>query len=322
MGHVLLRSWQLRAAVLSITTLCFAVLAATAGAVTVTSNSGATVCTNAPTGTNGNCTFSGNGSAAFTGNVVQPAPVDPSLCGPQSGDQVDFICGHFGLNFNNVSGSVTVTITGFDTDRVDLDLCIADSTGVIVLCTTGTGSTETITFTVGCTDTRYEALIVPTDTSFMDPPLPTDPVSYSGGATANLTSCLGGTGSGGGTKAAAGHKVTGGGQTGFATTATGNFSLNVIATGSGFKGKVQTSDATCTFRGTQIDAVSWNDATRDARIAGRGSFKNAPNTLVTFTAEAQDNGQGDNAIDPDFFTIDKCSGGGQVVHGNITYHSS
>jgi hypothetical protein len=326
MGHALLRNWQLRAVILSVITVCFGVLAATAGAVTVNPvTTSTTTCENliAPTNDDGNCTFSGSGSDSYTGQAVQPVGVDPALCGTQENDPTDFVCGHLGLNFNNVSGTVTVNLANFDTDRVDLDLCLTDSTGVILLCTTGTGNTESLTFTVSCTDTRYEILVVETDTDFTNPPTLADPVSYTGGVTANVTSCSGGTANGGpGTKGATGHKITGGGQVGFASTPTDNYSLNVIQSGTGFKGKVQINDATCTFRGIYIDAVSWNDTTHDARIAGRGYYKNAPNVLVTFTAEAQDNGQGSNATDPDFFTMDKCNGGGQVVHGNITYHSS
>jgi hypothetical protein len=321
MGHVLLRSWRLRAAVLCISAFCFAVLAATAGAVTVTSNSGATVCTNAPTGTAGSCTFSGNGSATYTGEVIQPAPADPSECGPQIGDQTDFLCGHLGLNFNNVSGSMTVTNTNLDTIRADLTLCIADSAGVILLCSNDPGATQTVTFTVACGDTGYQALIVPSpEFAAMPPVSPMDPVFYSGGVTTSLTSCTV-SGSGGGTKAASGPKLTGGGQVGSAsTTPTGNFELNILSTTSGFKGKVQVSSAICSFRSTQITAFA--PETNGASFAGVGYFKNAPNAPVSFSGEAQDNGQGSNATDPDFFVIDKCNVQGQVVRGNITYHSS
>jgi hypothetical protein len=324
MGHGLVRNWQLRAVILSVITLCFAVLAATASAITVNSNTGASVCT-LPSEPAGSCTFSGNGSANISGRFITPyQTADPIGCGNQVVDGDDTFCGHLGLNFNTVSGAVTVTITGWDPNYADLDLCIVDSAGQVVGCATGSGGTETITFTVSCTDTHFEAQVLPVMYfDFIHPPTLMNPLNYTGGVSTSLTSCVSGTGNGngGGGNSATGHKVTGGGQLGFASIANANFSVNVMATTSGFKGKVQIADNTgCTFRGLEITAVSWNDGAHDAKIFGNGYAKSAPNTKVPFVAEAQDNGDG-SSNNGDFLTIDKCNGGGQVVNGNIQYHT-
>ncbi|MDX6415139.1 MAG: hypothetical protein QOH23_2549, partial [Gaiellaceae bacterium] len=166
------------------------------------------------------------------------------------------------------------------------------------------------------------ALVVPSpDMSAVPPVSAIDPVVYSGGVTTSLTPCgLVGNGGGGGTKAAAGAKLTGGGQVGFASTPTGNFEVNIISTTSGFKGKVQVSSTSCSFRSDVIDVFS--PEAKGASFGGWGHFKDTPNAQVRFSGQAQDNGQGDKATDPDFITVDKCSVQGQVVHGNITWHSS
>jgi len=304
MGHVLFRVRQLGAAAIFGILLSFAVFAGAAWATTTTSNSGSTLCATSP----GSCAFSGNGSAAFNGQFVTPATVsDPIVCPPQAIDGGDTVCGHFGMDFSNETAKVSVTIN-FDGNSADFDLCVGSGAApgaAVVGCSTGTGSTETLTFTVGCADTHFEALILPV--MYFDL-FPTLPFPYTGSVTAsNVATCIGGQGNPPpGSQSATGH----------------NFSLNVIETTGGFKGKVQCSDGTNVFRGTEIDAVAWTDMAKDAKIFGKGTFKSDPNTLVPFQAEAQDNGQGSSTSPPgDIFTIDKCNGGGVVVSGNVTYHT-
>lgn len=324
MGHVSVGVRQLGAAAALGIVCSYFLFAQSAGATVVTSTSGGAVCVADP----GSCTFTAAGTAAFTGEFVQPAPaVDPIVCGDQVSDSQDFICGHFGMDFSNQTGTVTVLIA-FDGNAADIDLCVGRGAvpgADIVGCSLGVGSSETVTFPVACTDTRFEALILPIMYFDLLGPSPLNPFPYTGSAVVtNLSTCTGGEGNpppGG--KAATGHKITGGGKTSPApaTPPSMNFSLNVIATASGFKGKVQCSDGTTVFRGTEIDTVSWDDANQRATIFGHGFFKDAPNTMVPFQAEGDDQGEGSSTAPPgDIFTIDKCGGGGVVASGNVQYH--
>src|SRR4051812_15394206 len=107
MGHVLLRSWQLRAVALCVSTLCFSLFAATASATTTASHSAGATCTPTP----GSCNFSGNSSATFNGQFNSPLIVpDQSLCGTQAVDPTDSLCGHFGIDTTNQQGTITVVI--------------------------------------------------------------------------------------------------------------------------------------------------------------------------------------------------------------------
>jgi hypothetical protein len=325
MGHVFFRGRQPRAAVIVGIFFSFFALAGSAWAATATSpGGGAATCSNDPLTGAGSCSFSGNGTGSFSGKFETPATnPDPIACANQTLDPTDTLCGHFGLNFNNVTGTVTVTLTGFDSIRADLDLCIIDATGTVVGCSATFNGTEQITFTVACGDTHFEALIVPSGFDMTNEPTPLNPVTYTGNVTTSLTTCTGGgnTTGGGGKSAAGQHKVNGGGHTGFATTVTAGFSLIAMQTTLGFKGKLQISDATgCMFRATDIRAVAWDDTDQQATISGFGYFKNTPNNLLAFTATADDNGEGSSSSGPDNFTIDKCAGGGQVVDGNVQYH--
>jgi hypothetical protein len=329
MGHVLFRRWQPRAAAIIGVLLSFAVFAGAAQATTTTSSSGSATCTTDP----GHCTFTGNGGAMFKGQFVQPLPtVDPAECAPQAGDSTDFFCGHFGMDFSNVTAKVTVSIS-FDGDAADLDLCVGSGAApgaAVVGCSTGSGSTENLTFTVGCADTHFEALILPTMYITAMPSV-MNPFPYSGSVTvSNVATCIAGQGNPPpGSQSASGHKVTGGGQVRNSDQTTSNFSVNVMETTGGFKGKAQIAQgAGCVFRGTEIDSVAWNDTAHDAKIFGKGTFRSDPNTLVQFVAEATDNGGGSSSP-PDNYTIDQglvptanpiCGGGGQVVSGNVTYH--
>jgi hypothetical protein len=323
MGHVLFRRWQPRAAVILGVFFSFAVFTGAARATTTTSNSGATVCVANP----GSCAWSGDGTANFSGEFDTPYQnPDPIACLNQAADSTDSLCGHFGLDFNNVGGKVNVSITGWDPNRADLDLCIINSLNQVVGCSTGMGGSESISFTVACGDKHFEAQILPSMfLDFFNPPTPVNPVTYTGGVTTSLTVCIGGGTGGGGQSSAGGHKISGGGKVsqspGGAPTA--NFSLNVMDSTSGFKGKVQFSDSTgCVFRASIIDAVSWHDESKSADIFGHGFYKTDPNTLVSFHAFGQDNGEGASTAPPgDIFTIDACPNqGGPVVSGNILYH--
>jgi hypothetical protein len=140
-----------------------------------TGNTGSTVCTGPPIFSDynqpGNCKFTGTGTGLFIGQFKTPATlIDPTLCPQQAVDPTDIICGHFGMDFSSVEGSVTVGIT-FNGDN-DLDLCAIDSNRAIVNeCSTGSGATESVTFNVKCADTRYEAqILVPVPRPHSDQP--------------------------------------------------------------------------------------------------------------------------------------------------------
>jgi hypothetical protein len=313
MGHALLRSWRLRAAVLCISAFCFAALAATAEATTTTSSSAGATCVTTP----GSCNFSGNSSATFTGEFDTPATIsDPMFCGNQTIDPMDFLCGHFGINTTNQKGVITVVIN-FDPDN-DLDLCVIDSAGsqVVPCSAQGSGSSEIVTFNVACADTHFEAQIMPFMFAFPGPPLA--PATYTGSVTASLTSCLpgggGGNGNPGPSSASGGRKMTGGGQL-----STANFNNNIIQQSDGitYKGKVAFSTSTCDLRSTSIDTAEWDDAAQAVVVHGQATIKGISGT-VAFTVRLDDNGESGQNDLYDMQSV--CTGNGNVANGNLQYH--
>jgi hypothetical protein len=313
MGHVFFRGWQLRAAVICVIAFVFAAVAATAEATTTTSSSGSTTCTTDP----GGCTFSGNGSAAFAGHFDTPAIVlEPAQCLNQGVDGTDKLCGHFRIDTSSVQGTITVAIA-FDPIN-DLDLCVIDSTGMVVgSCSTGSGATETVTFTVTCTDTHFEAQILPISYPFPGPTM-LDPATYTGSVTTSLTSCGSGNGNGGGgnpppPSVSGGHKFTGGGQLAIA-----NVSNNIIQ-GSDtitYKGKVRFAMKSCDLRSTSIDSADWNDAAQQVTVHGHATVNGSGN--YAFTVTLDDNGEPGNT---DFENMQAlCSGSGNLTSGNFQYH--
>jgi hypothetical protein len=317
MGHALLRSWQLRAAVLSIIVFAFAAVAATAQATTTTSHSAGAVCTTNP----GSCNFSGNSSATFAGQFTTPAAgYDPILCGNQAVDSIDSLCGKFGIDTTNQQGTITVVIN-FDPEN-DIDLCVVNAAGTDVAPCSGqsTGSSEIVTFTVACGDTRFEAHIIPFMYGFGVIPTPLDPVTYTGSVTASLTSCLTGSNGGGGNgnpgppSASGGRKMTGGGQI-----STANFANNIIQESDGitYKGKVAFATANCDFRSTSIDWAEWDDAGRAVVVHGQGTVKGR-NGSFPFTVRLDDNGEPGTS---DLYDMQSaCAGAGNVKSGNLQYH--
>ena len=76
--------------------------------------------------------------------------------------------------------------------------------------------------------------------------------------------------------------------------------------------------ANCDFRSTSITDVKWDDVTKTATITGLGNLRmNNDDPPVPFTATAHDGGPRNSGMDT--FTIDKCDGGGTVVHGDVKY---
>jgi hypothetical protein len=317
MGHALLRSWQLRAAVLCIAVFSFAAIAATAEATTTTSHSVGAVCTTNP----GSCNFSGNSSATFAGRFQAPAVIfDPLLCGNQAADPTDTLCGHFGIDTTNQQGVITVVIN-FDPGD-DLDLCVIDSLGqqVAPCSAQGSGSSEIVTFNVACGDTHFEAQIFPFLFGSFPGPTPLDPSEYTGSVTASLTSCLTGGNGGGGNgnpgppSASGGRKMTGGGQI-----STASFNNNIIQESDGltYKGKVAFATSSCDFRSTSIDSAEWDDAAQAVVVHGRGTVKGVSGT-VAFTVRLDDNGEAGRG---DLYNMQSfCSGNGNVQSGNLQYH--
>jgi hypothetical protein len=319
MGHALVRSWQLRAAVLCVTVFSFAAIAATAEATTTTSSSGGATCVPTP----GSCTFSGNSSATFAGQFNTPLVItDPALCGNQQVDPTDTLCGHFGINTVNQQGQITVVIN-FDPNN-DLDLCIVDAAGNLVLdangnpeCSTGTGGSEIVTFTVACGDTHFEAEILPVSYPFPGP-TPLTPALYTGSVTTSLTNCTtggnGGGGSSGPPSASGGRKLTGGGQI-----STANVSNNVLQQSDGitYKGKVRFASNGCDFRSTSIDTAEWDDAGQAVVVHGRGKV-NGGGAVQMFTVRLDDNGESGRT---DLYDMQSpCTGTGTMTSGNLQYH--
>jgi hypothetical protein len=321
MGHVLLRSWRLRAAVLCILAVCFAALAATAEATTTTSSSAGATCTTTP----GSCTFSGNSSATFAGQfntplvVPEPDPADDPFgditCAPNV-DLTDTICGHFGINTNNQQGTITVVIN-FDPNN-DLDLCVNDAAGLVVgSCSLGSGGSEIVTFTVACGDTHFEADILPISWPFPGPPVTSG--AYTGSVTASLTNCTTGSNGGGGggnpkpPSASGGRKMTGGGQI-----STANVSNNVLQQSDGitYKGKVRFAANGCDIRSTSLDSAEWDDAGQAVIVHGRATINGSGNYL--FTLRLDDNGESGRTDLYDMQAL--CSGAGNMTSGNLQYH--
>jgi hypothetical protein len=312
MGHALVRCWQLRAAVLCVIVFSFAVLAATAQATTTTSSSSGATCTTNP----GSCNFAGNSSATFKGQFNTPDVItDPLLCTNQTLDPMDVLCGHFGINTTNQQGTITVVIN-FDPVN-DFDLCIVDSTGTIVSCSTGTGGSEIVTFTVACGDTHYEAQILPVSYPFPGP-TPLSPATYTGSVTASLTNCTtGSNGGSGGTppppSTSGGRKLTGGGQI-----STANVSNEILqqTDGTSYKGKVRFATSGCDLRSTSIASAEWDDGNQAVIVHGYGTVNGKGN--YAFTVRLDDNGEPGRGDLYDMQSL--CSGSGNMTSGNLQYH--
>ncbi|MDX6412272.1 MAG: hypothetical protein QOE91_1788 [Gaiellaceae bacterium] len=308
-----------------------------------TGNTGSTLCTGAPIFSDynqpGNCKFTGTGSGLFTGQFKTPATVvDPSLCPQQAVDSTDVICGHFGMDFSNVQGTVTVGI-GFNGDN-DLDLCAIDSAGALVNeCSVGSGATESVTFNVKCADTRYEAQILPI--SYLSTgPTPVSPATYTGTATGSLAKCFpgGSDGQGNGKRQNFDHHGKGKGH---GKNGNNHDDENVSSSvdernnDADHRGKVRytqpkhashysfltTKAATglytdgCDLRSTQIDSTTWNDLTQTMVVTGYGTVNGLGNAPFVFTET--DNGPGTS----DTYSVDStCSGSGNLTDGSdFTY---
>jgi hypothetical protein len=312
MGHVFFGARLLRAGVIA--SVLFALcLTGSAGATTTTSSEGEAVCSPNP----GSCTFSGNAEATFAGQFNTPAVViDQSLCPAQAADPADTICGHFGIDTTSVQGTITVGIA-FNADD-DLDLCVVrgapPAATLAAPCSTGVGATETVTFTVVCGDTHFEAQILPISFPFPGP-TPLTPSRFTGTVTANLNACVG-AGQVPPPPADAQREVDGGGKLTNATTPDASFAVDVERESNGaLEGKVRISTNGCDFRGRNIDSAEFDDANKTTVIHGRGTFKGS-STLVPFNATAHDGGpNGSN----DTFTIDKCSTSSRVAEGDVRY---
>jgi hypothetical protein len=309
-----------------------------------TGNTGATLCTGGPILSDynqpGNCKYSGNGTGLFLGQFKSPATIsDPSLCQTQAIDPTDVLCGHFGMDFNNVQGTVTVGIS-FNVDN-DLDLCVIDSAGAMVnSCSAGSGATESLTFNVKCADTRYEAQIVPFNYLTFPGPMVDSPATYTGNATGTLAHCLPGSsaGQGNGKRQNFDHQGKGHGHG-----KNGNnhddehVSSNVEKDNDNNRGKVRYTQpkhvssssyrvlATtasrnlytdgCDLRSTQIDSTSWNDVTQTMVVTGSGTVNGLGNVPFVFTET--DNGPGTS----DTYSVDStCQGQGNLTEGSdFTY---
>jgi len=285
-----------------------------ANATTTTDSQGHATCVDTP----GGCAFTGNGSAAFSGEFDTPdVLIDPSLCPEQGLDPGDTICGHFSIN-PSINGIVTSSIA-FNPDN-DLDLCAYNTEGQVLTCSTGSGATEQVTFAV-TGGRHYEVQILPISYPFPGP-TPFSPATYTGAV--SFTSGGGGEAVGLTTGGCC-HKLEGGGKTASVSTADANFAVHIddnsgqngSFTSKQLKGRLRVASTGCDFRSTTIDTVTWDDTNRQATINGHGRFKGTT-VDVTFTATAQDNGD-KNSFVPDTFTIDKCSGGGAAVSGQIKY---
>jgi hypothetical protein len=306
-----------------------------------TGNSGATLCTGPPIFSNfsqpGNCAYSGTGTGLFHGQFTTPATLpDPTQCPKQAVDPTDVICGHFGMDFNNVQGSVTVGIL-LNPDN-DLDLCVIDSAGTIVNnCSLGSGATESVTFNVKCTDTRYEAQILPISYGF-DAPTPTAPANYTGNATGSLAKCFpgGSEGQGNGKRQNFNNRGKGHGNG-----KNGNnhddehVSSDVEKENDDSRGKVRYTQpkhasriyatrtaATdvytdgCDLRSTTITSTTWNDLTQTMVVSGYGTVNGLGNVPFVFTET--DNGTGTS----DTYSVDStCQGQGNLTEGSDFTHT-
>lgn len=286
-----------------------------ANATTTTSSRDHATCTADP----GGCAFTGNGSAEFSGQFTTPAAlVDPSLCPSQEADPTDTICGHFSIE-PSINGIVSASIA-FDPEN-DFDLCAYNTAGETLTCSTGSDATEQVTFAV-TGGQHYEVRILPMLYPFFGP-TPLNPATYTGAV--SFTAGGGGEAVGLTTPGACCHKLEGGGKTASLSSADANFSVHIDddrgqdgkTSAKQLKGKVGITSTGCDFRSTSIDDVTWDDANRQATINGHGHYKDSA-LIVPFTATAQDNGYKSSLV-ADRFTIDKCTGGGAVVHGEIKY---
>jgi hypothetical protein len=311
---------QLRAAALAVIITGLAltsgfITTGSANATTTTTSRDHATCVDDP----GGCAFTGNGSATFSGEFDTPFVVtDPVLCPAQAVDSTDTICGHFSID-PSINGIVTASIA-FNPDN-DLDLCAFNNQDEMLACSTGLGATEQVTFAVSG-GSHYEVRILPMFYPFPGPS-PFDPATYTGAVT--FSSGGGGEAVGLSNPGACCHKLEGGGRTASVSTADANFSVHIdddrgqndTTTAKQLKGKVGIASMGCDFRSTSIDDVTWDDVNRQATINGHGRFKGGA-LGVAFTATAQDNGYKASLI-ADTFVIDKCSGGGAVVSGQIKY---
>jgi hypothetical protein len=322
MRHVLFCGLALRAALI-LPILALALIAATvdAQAAAVTGRSGATACVGQPVAFDynqpGQCTWSGSGTATFLGQFIDPAVViDPALCPPQPTDPTDTICGHFGMNFNSVHGTVTVAIN-FDPTN-DLDLCVKNSTAAIVgSCSTGTGSSETVTFNVACADTRYEAQILPISYPFPGP-TPLSPVTYSGSVVGNVAPCFigGPLGDANGEREKFDHHGQGGGEgENNDNHEHEHVSSDVEERDSDHakRGKVRYSKNGCDLRSTSINTINWNDVTRTMIVSGYATVNGLGNVPFVYTIT-------DNSPSADTYTVDStCGGSGKLRTGDFKY---
>jgi hypothetical protein len=268
--------------------------------------------------TPGGCNFGGNSSATFKGQFNVPDVItDPILCANQTLDPTDLLCGHFGIDTTNQQGMITVTIN-FDPVN-DLDLCVIDAAGNIVgSCSTGSGASEIVTFSIACGDTHFEAQVLPVSYPFPGP-TPLTPATYNGSVTASLTNCTTGSNGGPGNgnppppSASGGRKLTGGGQI-----STANVSNNVIQQSDGitYKGKVRFATSSCDLRSTSIDSAEWDDANRAVIVHGHATVNGSGN--VAFTVRLDDNGEPGRNDLYDMQAI--CNGSGNMVSGNLQYH--
>jgi hypothetical protein len=290
-----------------------------------TGNSGASVCTGGPIlfdyNQPGNCAFSGTGAATFLGQFNTPAVViDQTLCPNQATDGTDTICGHFGMDFNNVHGTVTVTIR-FDENN-DLDLCVTTASAIVVgNCSTGSGPTETVTFNVACTDTRYEAQILPISYP-MPGPTPLTPATYTGSVGASLWKCIpgGDKGEGNGNRDEFDHHGKGGGEGENDDTHEHEHTSSDVEerdSDHAHRGKVRYSKNGCDMRSTSINTINWNDATRTMVVTGFGTVNGLGS--VPFVYTMTDNGPGS----ADTYTVNSpCSGSGHLRSGDFKYQHS
>jgi hypothetical protein len=318
-----------------------------------TSNTGSTACTGAPVttvfGTDynqpGNCKYSGNGAGKFKGQfkteatLATPGATDPDLCPQQVVDGTDIVCGHFGMDFNKVQGTVTVVISVIDPNNNDLDLCVIDAAGAIVNdCSTNSNTTasptESVTFNVKCADTRYEAQIFPF--LFVNNPVPGDPstyATYTGSATGSLAKCVTGGPNGEGNSHPKNFDHHGRGH-GHGKNGNNNDDEQVSSNvdeqnnDSDHRGKVRYTQpkhashysffATtavndlytdgCDLSSTQIDSTTWNDLTKTMVVTGYGTVNGLGSVPFVFTET--DNGSGTS----DTYSVNSsCSGSGNLT---------
>ena len=243
------------------------------------------------------------------------------------------------MDFNKVHGTVTVGIT-FNADN-DLDLCVIDAAGAIVnTCSTSSANpTESVTFNVKCTDTRYEAQILPF--LYVNAPAPTSPATYTGAVTgSSLAKCVTGGAKGDDNPKPEPFDHHGKGHGDGENNHNHDHehvSSNVDERNNDrdHRGKVRYTQpkhgshysffATtavndlytdgCDLRSTQIDTTTWNDATKTMVVTGYGTVNGLGNYPFVFTET--DNGPGTS----DTYSVDSiCQGQGNLDAGSdFTY---